>query len=62
MSSLGWVEKSVRQCVIKGLEAVAVIKRQEAELEMAETKMLMVSLTVMLMDRINTEYIRGTAR
>ena len=36
-------------------------ERQEAELEVAEVKMLRFSLGVMRMDRIRNEYIRGTA-
>ncbi|KAF7651992.1 hypothetical protein LDENG_00102870 [Lucifuga dentata] len=42
----------VRPAMLYGLETVALRKRQEAELEVAETKMLRFSLN---------EYIRGTA-
>lgn len=45
-----------------GLEAVALTKRQDAELEVAELKMLIFSLEVMRMDRISNEYIRGKAQ
>ena len=44
-----------------GLETVALKKRQEAELEVAEDKMLRFSLGVTRMDRIRNENIRGTA-
>ncbi|KAF7653171.1 hypothetical protein LDENG_00086540, partial [Lucifuga dentata] len=47
--------------MLYGLETVALRKRQEAELEVAETKMLRFSLGVTRMDRIRNEYIRGTA-
>ena len=52
----------VRPAMLYGLEAVALTKRQEAELEVAELKMLQFSLGVMRMDRIRNEYIRGTAQ
>ena len=45
-----------------GLETMVLRKRQEAELEVAEVKMLRFSLGVTRMDRIRNEYIRGTAR
>ncbi|KAF7655893.1 hypothetical protein LDENG_00048720, partial [Lucifuga dentata] len=51
----------VRPAMLYGLETVALRKRQEAELEVAETKMLRFSLGVTRMDRIRNEYIRGTA-
>ena len=37
-------------------------KRQEAELEVTELKMLRFSLGVTRMDKIRNEYIRGTAQ
>jgi hypothetical protein len=40
----------------------ALTKKQEAELEVAELKMLRFALGVMRMDRIRNEYIRGTAQ
>ena len=52
----------VRPAMLYGLEAVALTKRQEAELEVAELKMLRFSLGVTRMDRIRNEYIRGTAQ
>ena len=36
-------------------------KRQDAEMEVAELKMLRFSLGVTIMDNIRNEYIRGTA-
>ena len=44
-----------------GLETVALTSRQEAELEVAEMKMLRFSLGVTRMDKIKNEYIRGSA-
>ncbi|KAK2920711.1 hypothetical protein Q8A73_000196 [Channa argus] len=51
----------VRPEMLFGLETVALKKRQEAELEVAELKMLRFSLGVTRMDRIRNEDIRGTA-
>ena len=51
----------VRPAMLYGLETVTLRKRQETELEVAETKMLRFSLGVTKMDRIRNEYIRGTA-
>ncbi|KAF7662302.1 hypothetical protein LDENG_00238980 [Lucifuga dentata] len=48
--------------MLYGLEAVALMKRREAELEVAELKMLRFSLGVTRMDKIKNEYIRGTAQ
>ncbi|KAK3542834.1 hypothetical protein QTP70_004639 [Hemibagrus guttatus] len=42
-------------------ETVSLRKRQKAELEVAELKMLRFSLGVTRLDRIRNEYIRGTA-
>ncbi|KAF7704096.1 hypothetical protein HF521_021168, partial [Silurus meridionalis] len=47
--------------MLYGLETVALSKRQEVELEVAELKMLRFSLGVMRMNRIGNEFIRGTA-
>ena len=52
----------VRPALLYGLETVALTKRQEAELEVAELKMLRFSLGVTRMDRIRNENIRGTAQ
>ncbi|KAK2849596.1 hypothetical protein Q5P01_009430 [Channa striata] len=51
----------VRPALLYGLETVAVRKRQEAEMETAEMKMLRFSLGVTRLDRIRNEFIRGTA-
>ncbi|KAI5088464.1 hypothetical protein C0J45_22007, partial [Silurus meridionalis] len=51
----------VRPEMLYGLETVALSKRQEVELEVAELKMLRFSLGVMTMDRIRNEFLRGTA-
>ncbi|KAK3547951.1 hypothetical protein QTP70_001318 [Hemibagrus guttatus] len=51
----------VRPAMLYGLETVSLRKRQEAELEVAELKMLKFSLGVTRLDRIRNEYIRGTA-
>ncbi|KAK3505893.1 hypothetical protein QTP70_004434 [Hemibagrus guttatus] len=51
----------VRAAMLYGLETVSLRKRQEAELEVAELKMLRFSLGVTRLDRIRNEYIRGTA-
>ncbi|KAI5093285.1 hypothetical protein C0J45_16423, partial [Silurus meridionalis] len=51
----------VRPEMLYGLETVALSKRQEAELEVAELKLLWFSLGVTRMDKIRNEFIRGTA-
>ncbi|KAI5093330.1 hypothetical protein C0J45_16468, partial [Silurus meridionalis] len=51
----------VRPEMLYGLETVALSKRQEVELEVAELKMLTFSLGVTTMDRIRNEFIRGTS-
>ena len=51
----------VRPAMMYGLETVALTKRQEAELEVAELRMLRFSLGVTRMDKIRNKYIRGTA-
>ena len=53
---------AVRPAMLYGLERVALTKRQEAEMEVAELKMLRFSLGVTRMDNIRNEYIRGTAQ
>ncbi|XP_060780340.1 leucine-rich repeat and IQ domain-containing protein 1 [Neoarius graeffei] len=52
----------VRPAMLYGLETVALTKKQEAELETAELKMLRFGLGVTKMDRNRNEYIRGTAQ
>ena len=53
---------AVRPAMLYGLETVTLTKRQEAEMEVAELKMLRFSLGVTRMDKIRNEYIRGTAQ
>ena len=53
---------AVRPAMLYGLETVALTKRQEAEMEVVELKMLRFSLGVTRMDNIRNEYIRGTAQ
>ena len=53
---------AVRPAMLYGLETVAMTKRQEAEMEVAELEMLQFSLGVTRMDIIRNEYIRGTAQ
>ena len=53
---------AVRPAMLYGLETVALTKRQEAEMEVAELKILRFSLGVTRMDKIRNEYIRGTAQ
>ena len=53
---------AVRPAMLYGLETVALTKRQEAEMEVAELKMLRFSLGVTRMEKIRNEYIRTTAQ
>ena len=53
---------AVRPAMLYGLETVALTKRQEAEMEVAELKMLRFSSGVTGMAKIRNEYIRGTAQ
>ena len=53
---------AVRPAMLYGMETVALTKRQEAEMQVAELKMLQFSLGVTRMDKIRNEYIRGTAQ
>ena len=46
--------------MLYGLETVALTTRQEAEMEVAELKMLRLSLGVTRKDKIRNEYIGGT--
>ena len=48
--------------MLYGLETLALTKRQEAEMEVAELKMLRFSLGVTRIKKIRNEYIRGTAQ
>ena len=51
----------VRPAMMYGLETVPLAKRQVAEMEVAQLKMLRMSFGVTRMDRIKNDYIRGTA-
>ena len=53
---------AVRPPMLYGLETVALTKRKEAEMEVAELKMLRFSLGVTRMIKIRNEYIRGKAQ
>ena len=53
---------AVRPAMLYGLDTVALTKRQEAEMEVAELKMLRFSLGVTRMDTIRNEYTTGTAQ
>ena len=52
---------AVRPAMLYGLDTVAPTKRQEAEMEVTDLKMLRFSLGVTRMDKIRKEYIRGAA-
>ena len=52
----------VRPAMLHGLETVALKKRQETELEVAEMKILRFALGVTRRDRIRNEHIRETVR
>lgn len=51
----------VRPAMLYGLEAVALTKRKEPELEVAERRMLRFSLGVTRMDGIRNEFIRDSS-
>ena len=53
---------AVRPAMLYGLETVALTKRQEAEIEVAEMMMLRCALGVTRMDKIRSAYSRVTAR
>ena len=50
----------VRPAMLYGLETVPLTEKQEAELAVAELKMLRFSLGATRMDKIKNEFIRGT--
>ena len=52
----------VRLAIMYGLETVAVTKKQEKEMEVAEMKNLRFSIEVTRKDKIRNEYIRGTIK
>ena len=55
-------DRRLSACAKVGLETVSLTKKQEAELAVAELKMLRFSLGVTRMDKIKNEFIRGTAQ
>ena len=50
----------VTPAMLCGLETIALRKKQDAEMEDAEVKILRFSLGVTRLDRIRNDYIRGT--
>ena len=52
----------VRPAMLYRLDTVSLTKRQEADMEVTELKMLRFSLGLTRMDNIRNEYIRGTAQ
>ena len=52
----------VRPAMLYGLETVPLTKKQEAELAVAELKMLRFALGVTRLNKIKKEFIRGTAQ
>ena len=53
---------TARPAMLYGLETVALTKRLEKEMGVAELKLLRFSLGVTRMDKIRNEYTRGTAQ
>lgn len=54
--------KVVRPAMLIDFDMDVLNKRQEAELEVVELRMLRFSVAVMRTDRIKKEHIRGTAQ
>ena len=52
---------AVRPAMLYGRETVALMRRQEAELEVAELRMLRFALGVTRLDKIKNTHVRGTA-
>lgn len=52
----------VRAAMLSGLETMALTKRQEAELDVAEFKMLRLALGVNMLDRVRNKYISEIAQ
>ena len=52
----------VRPTMMYGLETMALTKRQETKLEVAEMRMLRFELGVTRKDRIRNKYIRGSLK
>ena len=51
----------VRPAMLYGMETVALMRRQEAELEVAELRMLRFAMGVTRLDKIKNTRVRGTA-
>ena len=52
---------AVRPAMLYGMETVALTRKQEAELELAELRMLRLAMGVTRLDRIKNANVRGTA-
>ena len=52
---------AVRPAMLYGMETLALTRRQEAELEMAELRMLRFAMGVTRLDKIKNTHVRGTA-
>ena len=52
---------AVRPAMLYGMETVALTRRQEAELEVAELRMLRFAMGVTRLDKIKNTHVRGTA-
>ena len=52
----------VRPVMLYGIETVVVTERQVRKMEVAELKMVRLSLEVTRKDKIRNEYVRGTAK
>ena len=53
---------AVKPAMLQRLETVALTKRQESEMEVADLKMLRFSLGAIRLDMVRNEYIRGSAQ
>ena len=51
---------AVRPAMLYGMETVALMRRQEVELEVAELRMLRFAMGVMRLDKIKSTHVRGT--
>ena len=52
---------AVRPAMLYGMETVALTRRQEVELEVAELRMLRFAMGVTRLDKIKNTHVRGTA-
>ena len=51
---------TVRPAMLYGMETVVLMRRQEAELEVAELRMLRFAMRVTRLDKIKNMHVRGT--